>query len=336
MSGGPPPAEPRFPDVAAGAGHYESFFLKGVDPSRPRAFWLRHTVHQRPGRGQTASLWLTLFDAEADEPVRAGKQTVDASRLRVPDGGLIAIAGATLAPGRATGAITSPTLETRWGFEIAEAEPELRHLPAGWMYEAKIPRTKSVTPWPAARLSGTMGDWDVSGWPGLASHNWGSEHAERWIWTHCGRFEGRGRDTWLELVLGRIRLGPWTVPWLGNGALSLDGERFRLGGPQRARSTKVSETPTGARFLVTGDRVRAETEVRAPREHMVVWRYSDPMGPEHHSAHSSIADMTVTVHVDGGGPVVLEGRQSASYELGMHETDHGLPVQQYPDGELHP
>jgi hypothetical protein len=276
-----------------------------------------------------------VADAVRRERERAGargKQTV--ADLAVPDGGLIRIAGATLQDDRARGALHSATLDTTWDFAIEDPAPELRHLPADWMYEAKLPRTKTTTPWPAARLSGTMGDWDLDGWTGLSSHNWGSEHAERWIWTHCGRFEGRGRDTWLELVLGRIKLGGWTVPWLGSGALSLDGERFRLGGPQRARSTKVDEAHTGARFLITGDRVRVEASVRAPNEHFVAWRYADPAGPEHHSAHSSIADMTVAVTVDGGAPIVLEGRASASYELGMHETDHGIAVQPYADGVL--
>lgn len=326
-----PPAEPRFPHVAAQAPHYESYFLKANHPTEQRAFWLRHTVHQRPGEPATASLWLTLFDAAAAEPVRAGKQTVGAGGLRVPAGGLVGIAEAELREGHATGAVRSPTLDETWDLRLEDPGEELRHLPAGWMYEAKLPKTKSVTPWPAVRVSGTMAGWDVDGWNGLLSHNWGAEHAERWIWTHCGRFAGHGRETWLELVLGRIKLGGWTVPWLGNGVLSLDGHRHRLGGPQRARSTVVDETPTGARFLVTGADVRVEAEVRAPREHFVCWRYADPAGPEHHSAHSSIADMTVSVRV-GSEEVVLDGRGAGSYELGMHETDHGLEVQPYADG----
>ena len=325
-----PLAEPRFPSLPPEAPHYESYFLKANHPTEPRAFWLRHTVHQRPGEAPTASLWLTLFDG--DQPVQAGKQTVGRDGLHVPDGGLIGIAGARLDADRATGTLVSPTLQASWDLALEDPSDELRQLPSDWMYEAKVPRTKPATPWPGIRLSGRMAGWDVIGWHGLLSHNWGSEHAARWIWTHCGRFADRGRDTWLEAVLGRIRLGPVTVPWLGNGFLSLDGERFRLGGPQRTRSTKVDETPTGARFLLTGDGVRVEADVRAPADRFVCWRYADPAGPEHHSAHSSIADMRVSVRVDGREPVLLEGLGSGSYELGMEETDHGLTVQPYADG----
>ena len=329
-----PPAEARFPHVAASAPHYESYFLKGVHPSQARAFWLRHTVHQRPGRPRTASLWLTLFDAGAADHVRAGKQTVGPDGLKVPaGGGGIAVDGATFTGTRAAGALRSPTLEAEWDLTLADTGAPAG-LPAAWMYDARVPRTKTATPWPGARLAGTMAGWDLDGWTGLASHNWGAEHASRWIWTHCGRFADRGNDTWLELALVRVGLGRFTLPWLANGALELDGVRHRLGGPRRARATKVAEDATGARFLVAGGGIRVEGEVRAAREHLVAWRYSDPDGPEHHTAHSSIADMRVEVRLAGHPPQRLEGRRAATYELGMHETDHGLALQPYADGEL--
>jgi hypothetical protein len=331
-----PPAEPRFPHLDPQAPHYESYFIKAVHPSEPRAFWMRHTVHQRPGEPRTASIWLTLFDANAAHPVIAGKHTVGADRLSSPDGGYIRIEDSTVEPGRAVGTLQSQTLTTDWDFAIETGGEELRHLPIARMYEAKVPRTKSVTPHPAAQFSGQLGDWDLDGWTGVSSHNWGSEHAERWVWLHCGRFDGRGRDTWIEMAIGRIKLGPFTVPWIANGAVSVDGRRYRLGGPQRIRQTKIEETPLHLRFLVGGEGVKVEGEITAPPEHMVVWRYADPEGPEHHSAHTSIGDMTLRVTERGkdAPPVELHGRQSATYELGMRETDHGLPVQPYDDGRL--
>ena len=39
----------RFPDIPEKAGHYESFYLKLVQPGGGRAAWIRHTVHKRPG-----------------------------------------------------------------------------------------------------------------------------------------------------------------------------------------------------------------------------------------------------------------------------------------------
>lgn len=331
---GAPPAEPRFPHLDAGTPHYESYFLKAHHPTEPRALWLRHTVHQRPGEPVTASVWLTLFDASAATPVRAGKVTVGADELAAPDGVYARIGDCEVGPGHARGRMETAGLGISWDLAIETQDEELRLLPADWMYEAKLPRTKTVTPHPAAVINGRLGGELLNGWVGLLSHNWGSEHAERWIWMHCGQFAGRGRDTWIELVLGRLRIGRWTVPWVASGALSLEGGRRHLGGPARLRGTRVDETPTGARFVVTGDGVRVEGEIRARPEDMVVWRYADPVGPEHHSAHSSIADLRLEVRGDDGGTVVLEAPQAASYELGMRETDHGLAVRPDPDGRL--
>jgi hypothetical protein len=53
-----------FAQIPADQGHYESFFLRAVDPEQPRAAWIRYTVHKRPDAEPVGSLWCTLFDAE--------------------------------------------------------------------------------------------------------------------------------------------------------------------------------------------------------------------------------------------------------------------------------
>ena len=314
----------RFPAVGPREGHYESWFVKGGHPSEPRAFWLRHTVHQRPGEPQTASLWLTLFDGDR---VTAGKQTFPGAHE--PEGGYIAIGDAVLERGNGRGRLRSPTLDAEWAFSFEGHDEEFAALPAGWMYGAKLPRTKTGTPHPGVRFGGQVGPFAVDGWRGVVSHNWGSQHAERWIWAHAPLGDG-----WLELALGRIHVGGWTTPWVANGALQIDGRRHRLGGIERTRSTRVDEGPTGARFVVTGKDIRVEGEIAAPPQRFVCWRYADPDGPEHHSAHSSLADLRAEVRRDGQAPVVVEAPGAATYELGMRETDHGLPVQPYDDGCL--
>lgn len=318
--------EPRFGSVSPDLGHYESYFVKGHHPSEPIAFWLRHTVHQRPNKARTASLWLTLF--ERDE-VTAGKQTFP--EPDVPEGGYIQVGPATLTPAGGKGRLASHTLDAGWSFTFDGSDDEVRHLPAAWMYDAALPRTKTGTPHPGVTFEGRVGPYRVDGWRGLVSHNWGSQHAERWIWMHCALHDGG----WLELVLGRIKVGRVTTPWIANGALQLEGERHRLGGPNRARSTLVDEHATGARFVVTGDGgVRIEGSIEAPANRFVCWRYADPDGPEHHSAHSSLCDLRAEIRSGNGGAVEIHAPMAASYELGMRETDHGLTVQPYDDGRL--
>ncbi len=322
-------AAPRFPGVAPGDGLYESYFVKARHPERPRAFWLRHTIHKRPGRDPVGSVWLTLFDAGAEQPVKATKENFAAERLA--PAGYVRIGDSHLEPGRAAGRVPGTT----WDFTFATDEPEQRHLPKEWMYTAAVPRTKSLTPHPAARFAGKLGRWALDGWTGVVSHNWGTEHAERWIYLHCGHFEGQDEHTWLELVLGRIKLGPLTTPWVANGALQLDGARHRLGGPQRARATKVDERATAARFVATGEGVRVEGELSAPRERFVGWRYASPDMDERHSVHSSLADLRLHVRRPGRPDVELVAPAGATYELGMRpNAEHGIALQPYEDGRL--
>ena len=105
--------EARFPDVDPGAGHYESFYIKASRPGRGGAVWLRHTVHKRPDEEPKASLWLTIFDADAPGP-RAVKSTVGADQLAAPGGAYIKVGDAVLEPGRANGRLETGGVSAEW------------------------------------------------------------------------------------------------------------------------------------------------------------------------------------------------------------------------------
>jgi hypothetical protein len=310
---------------------YESWYLKASHPSEPLGVWIRYTTHQKPGGPERGSLWFTLF---GPEPL-AAKVTPGADALSRGDGAFIRIGDGVFADGRVTGS----ALDASWDLTFEHHEPELRHLPREWMYRAPIPRTKLVSPFPAARFRGQVsyGDRtvDLDGWPGMVGHNWGAQHAERWIWMHGSSFENSGEDTWLDVAIGRVKIGPWTTPWIANGVLSLAGERHVLGGIERARATQVDERPDGVRYTLPGADLTIEGTAGAPRERFVGWVYADPDGSEHHTVNCSIAEMSLGVQRTdpaGQAPVTLATAHGAAYELGMRERDHGMEIQPYPDG----
>jgi hypothetical protein len=325
----------RFPGLDRGSGHYESFYIKAARPDGGLALWLRHTVHKRPGSEPTASLWLTLFDADAPEPA-ATKVTVGSERLAAPSGAYIEIADARLEPGRAVGQLSTDALTASWDLGYSDSHEPLRHLPYEWMYRAPLPRTKLLSPHPGARFSGTLtvGERtiELDGWPGMIGHNWGAEHAERWVWIHGAAFEGTDGNGYFDVGAGRIKLGPWTTPWVANGALALDGELHRLGGLDRVRSTSIEDGWTGCDFRLTGKGIAVSGTVRAEPHKIVGWVYSDPDGPEHNTINCSISDLELMVEREGRPPERLAVAGAAAYELGMRETDHGIPIQPYPDG----
>jgi hypothetical protein len=325
----------RFGEVDPGSGHYESFYIKASRPEGGLGVWIRHTVHKQPGSEPRGSIWLTLFDAAADSPV-ATKITVPASELDVPAGAYIKVDDATFAPGKATGSIATEALEASWDLTFEDSGEAFHHLPYGFLYRAPLPRTKLLSLYPEARWSGRLTvdgrEIELDRWPGMVGHNWGAEHAERWVWIQGAGFEEAGGGGWFDLAAGRIKIGPWTTPWVANAMLSIDGERHRLGGLDRIRSTKVHESPTNCDFALAGKRISVRGRVSSERRNFVAWVYADPVGPEHNTVNCSIADLELTVQREGTPPRKLTVPAGAAYELGMRETDHGIPLQPYPDG----
>jgi hypothetical protein len=325
------PSPARFPGVPLRAGHYESFYVKACHPDGGLGVWIRYTVHKRPSRPAKGYLWFTLFDAHSG--VVASKQEVD--HPAADEGACIRLGGAVFAPGRLVGRADSALLQVEWDLRFECSEPPLRHLPYGWMYTAPFPRTKVLTPCPRAVFHGRIEAggrrMEIEGWPGTVGHNWGTEHARTAIWLHGASFAGHP-EAWLDVAIGKVGLGPVTTPWLANGAVSLGGVRYRLGGLRHVRATRIEERVESCRFRLTGEGITIDGEASAPRPRFVGWIYTQPAGGERQTINSSIADLRIEVSRPRVAPVVLEVRGGAAYELQMEDRYPAIPVQPFPDG----
>jgi hypothetical protein len=323
-----------FPRVAEKAGHYESFYVKACQPGGGRGIWIRHTVHKRPGAEPNASIWFVLFDRAADGP-RATKVTVPAAELSAPAGSWVKVDGAEIGPGRATGAVDTDAVKASWDLSFSgDAEP-CKYLPSDRLYETRLPKTKFVAPYPDARFDGRLeidGETiEIGGWPGMIGHNWGTEHAERWVWLEGTGFDG-SPNTYFDAGAARIKLGPWTTPWVPSGMLMLEGKAHRLGGFGQIRDATIEESAGACSFVLPGKDIVVRGKVSAPKKDFVSWIYADPKGPEHNTINCSVSDLELTVERPAHKPVQLSLPGGGAYELGMRETDHGVPVQPYPDG----
>jgi hypothetical protein len=171
---------------------------------------------------------------------------------------------------------------------------------------------------------------EIDGWPGMVGHNWGTEHAERWIWVHAAGFPD-APGVWFDVTIGRIRVGRAVLPWIANGALQLERRLYRLGGPAAIRTTAVRETPTRCAFALRGRGVAVRGEVGAREDLAVAWRYSDPGGGEHKTTNCSVASLALTVRPEAGEERILRIGAGAAYELGAREDPPGIPLQPFPD-----
>jgi hypothetical protein len=318
----------RFGSLSSKAGHYESFYVKVADPLAPRGAWIRYTILKRPGQPPRGSLWCTLWTGT--QPPQAQKATLEPHELSAEPGELVRIGASRLTLTGAVGRVDGAS----WELEFGGAGEMFPYLPRAWMYRARVPRTKAVSLEPHATFHGrvTVGAQtiEVGGWPGMVGHNWGTEHAERWVWLHGARF-AQAPESWFDATIARIKLGALIVPWIANGGLWLDGRIYRVGGPTTIRSTAVNAQPAHCRFTLPGRGITIDGELSAPEDSTVAWRYSDPAGGEHHVSNCSVASLALTVRAPDQKARLLHLPAGAAYEHGARERPPAIPIQPFPD-----
>ncbi len=178
----------------------------------------------------------------------------------------------------------------RWDLAVTGEQPPLRPLRPQVLYQAPLPRTKLEATVPDGDVTGTLEldgrEVTVSGWRGTVGHNWGSEHADSWVWLHAAGFDA-APEAWLELVLARIRVGPARSPWTAMGALGVDGERIVLGG--LGRRPRVAAGPARLTASVPSPQARLQLSVTTDDDDPVAMTYTDPRGGTRTVRHAALA-----------------------------------------------
>ena len=297
---------------------YESWFVSARDPAGQRALWIRHTRHRpRPGR-PSAALWCTVADRGQSGPPTVIKQVF--GDLPV---------GTTAGRGQFRGEAVMTGQAASWDLTVAGGEPPLRQLRPAVLYRAPLPRTKLETPVPHGMVSGEVrisgSVTALSGWRGMVGHNWGSEHADSWVWLHADGF-GDDPDDWLELVLARVRAGPALLPWTAFGTLSLGGRRLSLGGLGRPSTVAAGHARLTAAIPAPGARV--ELTVLAEPDEAAVLTYADPAGGTRVVSHCALAGAALTLRRPGGDQDLTADR--CAYEYGTAHPTPGIEPRPLP------
>jgi hypothetical protein len=220
----------------------------------------------------------------------------------------------------------------RWDLAITGDQAPLRPLRPAALYRAPLPRTKLEAVVPDGTVTGTLEiggrEVAVDGWRGTAGHNWGSEHADSWVWLHAADFDA-APEAWLELVLARIRVGPARSPWTAMGALGLGGDRIVLGG--LGRRPLVDARPVRLTASIGGPRVRLLLSVTADDSGPVAVTYADPRGGTRTVRHAALASVTLSLRRRGHPELTLSSRRGA-YEYGTAQPVPGTEPQPLPAG----
>ena len=268
-------------------------------PGGGQGLWIRHTVHKRPGAEPNASIWFVLFDRDADGP-RATKVTVPAAELSTPAGSWIRVADAEIGPGRASGSIATDALKASWDLTFGgDAEP-CKYLPADWLYEAPVPKTKFVAPYPGRPLQRPARDRRrrsdrARGVAGDDRPQLG-HRARRALGLARGhRVRGRARAPTSTPARRGSSSAPGPAPGSRRGCSSSTARPTASAASARSARPRSRSRPASAPSSSPA-RTSSSAAASPPRTRTSsAGSTPTPTGPEHNTINCSVADLELTV-----------------------------------------
>ena len=322
----------RYQPGSAG-GHYESFFQRANHPARPLAFWIRYTLFSPCGAPQAAigELWAIYFDGETGQHVAVKKEVPFADCQFDRDRFGARIDGAQLAPGTLTGSATSWNDSITWDLRFRGDADPLFLLPLA-LYEAKLPRAKSLVGLPMATYNGSLmvnaNRVEVGDWVGSQNHNWGSRHTDWYAWGQVAGFDSHP-DSFLEVATARLKIGPLWTPYLTPIVLRHRGREIVANRIRQSLRSRAQFDYFSWRFACDAGHLHLDGHIEAPREALVGLRYYNPPGGTKQCLNSKIAACTLTLTDRSSGNErveILSTSHRAAFEVLTDDTAHGITI----------
>ena len=315
-------------------GHYESFFVRANHPTRSLAFWIRYTLFSPKQHPENAlgELWAIVFNGETGQHVAVKKEVPFGQCTFKTAEFFVTVADARLAPGRVQGAATAGGHTIAWDLSFGGESQPLFLLPLN-LYEASLPKAKSLVALPLARFNGSLAvdgeEIEVSNWVGSQNHNWGAKHTDLYAWGQVADFDN-DPDGFLEVATARLKIGPVWAPFMTPIVLRHRGEEIALNALMQTIRAQASFDYFTWHFCSRTDAVSLEGTISAPREAFVGLRYYNPPGGIKQCLNTKIAacELTVTRSGRNGTRTVdtLTTQQRTAFEILTDDHSHGIEL----------
>lgn len=320
------------------AGHYESYFQRANHPSRPLAFWIRYTLFSPAGRPEDGigELWAVLFDGETDAHVAVKREVPIAHARFDREAFSVSVVDARLDGASLAGQVAAGAHRIAWDLRYHGHERPLLLFPPG-MYEAPLPRAKSLVGVPMAIYEGTLDvdgrvihvGGDVGGWVGSQNHNWGSRHTDHYAWGQVAGFDTHPAS-FLEIATARLKLGPVWTPFMTPVVLRHEGREHAVNTPLALLRSRGRFDYFTWHFGFETDEIRASGYLAADRSDFVGLSYLNPPGGTKQCLNTKIATCRITLTYKTGprrGAVDdLLARRRAAFEILTDDRGHGVAM----------
>jgi hypothetical protein len=333
-----PANECRVDSGAATQGHVESYFLRANDPVRPRALWLKATILHPMQRAAEAETWGIWFDGE-QRRTWAHRATRPLAEAHFPSAAASRIdLGQTsfqLGPnGASRGALDRDGSVLEWDLAWKRVPgpigDPLSIYPYAAMVEGPFPRSKTLTPFPALELAGSVDCFgehvELTGWRGMQGHNWGREHAWEYAWGQCLFPAADGRlEAMVEGFTGRIRLAGRPTPRMSALVVRRGTQTYRFDRAFDFWRQQASLEDFRWTLDLSGEAGSVHLEMDAGDRPMVCLGYRNPDGRTSYCFNSKLAKALLRVEPRGEAGFECRSETGAALEFLRNEPDRRFP-----------
>ena len=279
-------------------GRYEVWFLTMSDGAS--AYWVRTTLLSPTSGPPEGRLWFARFAREDPGATFGVNRAFPLEGFSLPTSELeVRVGGAVMRSGHAQGSISGGGHDVSWLLDWGTGGETYRLLPDR-LYRGGLAPTKPFSPNVDTAFTGRITidgqTFPVEAMPGQQGHLYGTKHAERWAWAHCGRFQEE-EDAVFQAICAQGRRGPVTTPFTTFAGLRRGGRWIRLSGIARRRPFWLG----GWRIDLSNKRYRLTGRVAGDPALLVQARYADPDGTPRFCHNTEVASSRLVLFERTGG-----------------------------------
>lgn len=220
------------------AGLYESYYFRGNSSSL--SFWLKHNFIQfKKDPFVSIDATFIIFDHQHEKSFYLKKRVTlpqDEFFKKIENKNWLELKFVLdqnsyfeISEKHLEGTISDNGQLIKWNFNLSPSNEPYYHLEPHFLYRSPLfPKKKLLTRDIKIGFKGWIQFNEInfnSEWVGLCGHNWGKEHAHKYVYANCNQFS---EDAYFDGYSAQILIGSLKSPLLSGGSLKWHNEWYHF------------------------------------------------------------------------------------------------------------